>query len=277
MKAALLFAAAVALLGGCVRAAHIDSYLGKCHELLGQIAEFNAELGALGGHDRHKEGHNYKLEMRPECDEHGNFVPKQCHVFKYDDEWCQPDGECFHFKEGEKWCACVDVYSGMPDKSTLVQGGDYLYCDAEVKPQCPWGWMKFGEHGHEYCYTFVDAPKTWVAAERYCQFEKGHLASIHSPETHRFLQTLSRGFTHEFPPAWIGGTNAVKACFWMWTDGYFFKYEEFYMKENMDREDSCLSMNYKFKWSAKCCNETLPFICAKKPGYSHEEPEYVHY
>lgn len=275
MKPALLFAAAVAL-SGFVHAAHIDSYPGKCHEWLEKIEEHNLRKEEEG-YDGHGDKHNYKHEMVPECDEEGNFVPKQCHDFKHDDEWCQPNGECFHFKEGEKWCACVDVHSGMPDKHTLVLGGSNLHCDGESKPPCPWDWMKFGDHGHEYCYIYIDTPCTWVDAERYCQFEGGHLASIHCPEAHRFLQTLTRAHSYKFPPTWIGATNAVKPCFWFWMNGYIFDYEEFYMEENMFRPDSCLSINYKFKWRAMGCNETLPFICAKKPMYHYKELEYDHH
>lgn len=133
------------------------------------------------------------------------------------------------------------------------------------RPCCPKTWTQSGEDGRERCYKYFDSPKTWAQAEGYCQWEGGHLASISCEKTSHFLQTLTRGNSHDFPLSWVGGHNAVQSCLWSWSDGQFFNFENFYDPKCKERENSCLRINYKYqlKWSSGNCNETLPFVCVK--------------
>lgn len=186
-----------------------------------------------------------------DCDVHGNFKPKQCHTVS----------------EDEEWCACVDIHSGQIVPNTMTKGK--LMCDEHGKipiTRCPDGWTYYTDHYHEYCFKFFDDPKTWVEAEGYCQFEGGHLASVHCPETEHFLQLLSRGDTYVFPITWLGASNGVEPCFWFWLDGTTMKYENFYKEETKYRNDSCLQLNHacsnQFKWGSGSCHEHHPFICA---------------
>uniref|UniRef100_A0A3Q0S6D8 C-type lectin domain-containing protein n=1 Tax=Amphilophus citrinellus TaxID=61819 RepID=A0A3Q0S6D8_AMPCI len=74
-----------------------------------------------------------------------------------------------------------------------------------MKKDCPDGWFQFGHQ----CFSFISSAKTWIEAQIFCQFDGGNLASIHSYEENRFVQTLTRGNTHDFPETWIGGTDAI--------------------------------------------------------------------
>lgn len=280
MRSGLLLLAAVVALSGVLlspaRAASISS--GPCHQWLEMVNEHNEEKAKKKHEceqnnncepdDGEYDKHDLKYDMIPECDDHGYFMPKQCHVFKSDFEWCDPSKHCYTFEEGDEWCACVDVKTGMPDKSTMTQHGDNLHCDAygHIEPYCDLGWEHFGSHGHAMCYKFINSKKTWVEAESYCQFEGGNLASIHCPETSHFFQTLTRGNSHNFPLTWVGGHNAVQGCFWMWSNGQKFDYDDWNKVDSKNREHSCLSINegFKLRWSAGCCNQTLPFICEKE-------------
>uniref|UniRef100_A0A4W6FF93 C-type lectin domain-containing protein n=2 Tax=Lates calcarifer TaxID=8187 RepID=A0A4W6FF93_LATCA len=110
-------------------------------------------------------------------------------------------------------------------------GGEYY---------CPSGWTHFGKR----CFMFVDTPKMWTAAEVYCQFEGANLASIHSYEENHFVMSLTRGDTHTFPPAWIGGFDVIRPGFWMWSDGSKFYYDYWCDDHHTERNESCLKMNY---------------------------------
>lgn len=226
---------------------HNVPHSGLCALMMSKLDEFMESLG-LGMDILEEEGFHVM------CDEDGNFEPKQCH----------------EVAPGETWCMCVDVMTGKGRPNTLSKGDD-LMCDENgkiEKPCCPPHWTRFSEHGHDMCYMFINSNKTWVEAESYCRFEHGRLASIHCQETNHFLQVLTRGETYEFPETWVGGTNAVQTCFWMWSDGSDFAFEDWSHEDSKNRNDSCLSINHgcapnQYKWSSSSCNRTLPFVCAK--------------
>ncbi|XP_055012156.1 ladderlectin [Boleophthalmus pectinirostris] len=195
----------------------------------------------------------------PQCDENGNFERRQC--------WASL-GVC--------WCVNPITGEEVPG-SKKMHGQDPPKCDGqeeeeeeehlEKKPDCPEHWSQFDDH----CYIYIDSPKTWAEAEMYCQFEEGHLASVHCSKTKHFLQVLTKGNTHQFPESWVGGTNAVTACLWMWTDGSQFDFEDWSSEECKLREHSCLKINYGYQmhWGSADCNDTLPFVCAKKTEFHH--------
>lgn len=178
----------------------------------------------------------------PQCDEDGNFEPQQC--------WGST-GECW----------CVNTLTGEEIPNTKTGPGEEPV-DCNEDSDCPDSWTRYGEH----CYIFIDSPKSWAEAESYCQFEEGNLASIHSYKENHFLQTLTRGDTHDFPHTWVGGTNAVDTFFWMWSDGSRFVYENWFDDDEEEREDSCLKINsgYQYEWASSSCKDELPFVCSKE-------------
>ncbi|KAK7909495.1 hypothetical protein WMY93_014179 [Mugilogobius chulae] len=210
----------------------------------------------------------------PQCDEDGNFRLMQC--------WDFVDV-----------CWCVNLLTGEEVPGTKTHGSEDLDCEAvqehesehkdgekddnddddddekddeekdddEKKSACPERWTQFQDN----CYIFINSPKTWVHAESYCQFEEGHLASVQCPKTNHFLQVLTKGKTHQFPESWVGGTNTVESCFWMWSDGSLFEFEDWYSDECKNRDRSCLKINhgYQLHWSSSRCSDALPFVCSK--------------
>ncbi|XP_054876256.1 ladderlectin-like [Poeciliopsis prolifica] len=177
----------------------------------------------------------------PQCDANGNFLPQQC-------------------SGSTGYCWCVDIITGeeIPNTKT-APGVRPINCAQNLR--CPYGWTRFGRR----CFLFIDTPKTWPEAEFYCQFEEANLASVHSYEENRFIQTFTRGDTHSFPETWIGGTDAIHLDFWMWSDGSKFDYENWYNDDHNETEERCLKMNYHYtlKWSAAPCDHYLPFVCSK--------------
>ncbi|XP_018535865.1 ladderlectin-like [Lates calcarifer] len=178
----------------------------------------------------------------PQCDAKGNYRPQQC-------------------SGSTGYCWCVNVVTGVEIPNTRTPPGTKpVDCGGEY--YCPSGWTHFGKR----CFMFVDTPKMWTAAEVYCQFEGANLASIHSYEENHFVMSLTRGDTHTFPPAWIGGFDVIRPGFWMWSDGSKFYYDYWCDDHHTERNESCLKMNYGYdmKWAPNACNESHPFVCAKR-------------
>uniref|UniRef100_A0A8C7Y840 C-type lectin domain-containing protein n=1 Tax=Oryzias sinensis TaxID=183150 RepID=A0A8C7Y840_9TELE len=96
--------------------------------------------------------------------------------------------------------------SSMVSSSVCLNTKDNSF--AEEDSGCPHEWTRFGQQ----CFIFINSPKTWAEAEAYCQFDGSNLASIHSYEENHFLQSLTRADTHNFPQAWIGGTDTMHVC-----------------------------------------------------------------
>lgn len=68
------------------------------------------------------------------------------------------------------------------------------------------------------CFVFRGRPTAFVAAEEDCVSQKGHLASIQSSLTNRFLSGLMSGYgVNEL---WLGGDyDLFTQNAWSWTDG----------------------------------------------------------
>uniref|UniRef100_A0A3P9IGM3 C-type lectin domain-containing protein n=1 Tax=Oryzias latipes TaxID=8090 RepID=A0A3P9IGM3_ORYLA len=152
----------------------------------------------------------------------------------------------------------------FPDKSH----DDSKSSSSEEDSGCPDDWTRFGQQ----CFIFINSPKTWAEAESYCQFDGSNLASIHSYEENHFLQSLTRADTHNFPQAWIGGTDTMHFGLWTWSDGSRFLYENWSYKGKDGDADRCLKINYHYelKWTAARCSESLPFVCSKNAEKENE-------
>uniref|UniRef100_A0A3B3HPW6 C-type lectin domain-containing protein n=1 Tax=Oryzias latipes TaxID=8090 RepID=A0A3B3HPW6_ORYLA len=132
-----------------------------------------------------------------------------------------------------------DCDSSSSDKSH----DDSKSSSSEEDSGCPDDWTRFGQQ----CFIFINSPKTWAEAEAYCQFDGSNLASIHSYEENHFLQSLTRADTHNFPQAWIGGTDTMHFGLWTWSDGSRFLYENWSYKGKDGDADRCLKINYHCK------------------------------
>ncbi|XP_034470938.1 galactose-specific lectin nattectin-like [Hippoglossus hippoglossus] len=178
----------------------------------------------------------------PQCDAYGNFLPQQC--------WGSTG-----------YCWCVNVITGVEIPNTQTRPGmDPVECGMGYS--CPSGWSNYAER----CFSFIDSPKMWAEAEIYCQFDGANLASIHSYEENRFVMSLTRGDTHDFPETWIGGVAPVLPGHWLWTDGSKFNYENWFNHHDINNpNETCLKMNYgyDFKWFTNSCSASYPFVCSK--------------
>ncbi|KAK2863375.1 hypothetical protein Q5P01_002908 [Channa striata] len=249
----------------------LSVFLTLCTTLtLSQAGPLNSTVLKFGGLCEYKRlhCHSFYSTFCPECDASGNFLPQQC-------SWSWTDRRCW----------CVDVITGetIPNTDTPL-GTPSSHC----------GWFNFGER----CYSFINTPKKWLEAEIYCQFDGANLASVHSEEENRFIISLTRGDTHDFPQTWLGGFDVIHPGYWIWSDGTTFNYKNCHHEDDDDHSDqhhdhddhhkddddqdhdshhdddedhkdekkNCLRINYDYdlKWFYTSCADSLPFVCSKK-------------
>ncbi|XP_028822895.1 galactose-specific lectin nattectin-like isoform X1 [Denticeps clupeoides] len=131
----------------------------------------------------------------------------------------------------------------------------------EPSEPCAKDWVL---HGTRYFKLFTTAAD-WAVAERACQSNGGHLASIHSAEEHRFLAGLVKKVGNI--SVWIGGSDAVKVGTWFWSDGSKWDFAEWASGEpnNGGQKQHCAQL-----WAAAnmnfddfYCESPLAYVCAK--------------
>merc|ERR1712142_419035 len=123
---------------------------------------------------------------------------------------------------------------------------------------CPDGWMLF----EGKCYGHPkDRKLNWTDAESFCQsWSTGsHLASIHSAEEQKFVQTT-------FPQhMWLGGSDKAKDGTWVWSDGTPWDYSDWSSGQPDNHGGDCLKGNWhNLLWDDDACSKEYLFLCMKK-------------
>ena len=148
---------------------------------------------------------------------------------------------------------------------------------------CGLGWHEY----EGYCYKYVGSDRekySWEQAKEGCiSLHKAHLASIHSVDEHRFIQTTIPtydSFSQFFP--WIGakyGSNDTSRNDelahgkskvmdgWEWEDGSDVDYwDENYFPSGSDLSNHCIAINnwaYGL-WQDDDCESGHNYVCKKK-------------
>ena len=130
---------------------------------------------------------------------------------------------------------------------------------SECAAFCPVGWKSMGYN----CYKLFDEKKTWSQAEAHCMGLGGHLASIQSPEEHKFVADL--GLVSDEEIAYLGGSDLGEEKKWVWTDGTPFEYTNWLEGEpnnSLGDEDCMMLWKQKGdKWNDTACSREFKFIC----------------
>ncbi|KAK2844142.1 hypothetical protein Q5P01_010801 [Channa striata] len=108
----------------------------------------------------------------------------------------------------------------------------------------------------------------WSEAEHYCTNLKANLASLPNTETYNFIREIIFKATGTSPGTWVGGTDASKEGYWLWSSGEKFAFINWGPKEpnNLGGLEDCMEINFRGKDyvnDAKCSLKK-PFVCAKR-------------
>ena len=149
----------------------------------------------------------------------------------------------------------------------------FLGPDKECVEDCKAGWEANGEH----CYFWSISKAIWDAAERTCEHQGGHLASVTSNATNQYILSglAQRGMTEEL---WIGGTDSKEEGSWEWTDGGAWDFTYWAPREpkhttalNCLQYYSSSSLNpfnfnpvSEFEWYNANCDAQVRFLCSQK-------------
>ncbi|KAM9737583.1 C-type mannose receptor 2-like isoform 1-T1 [Menidia menidia] len=112
-------------------------------------------------------------------------------------------------------------------------------------------------------YHYVNIPKTWADAQRYCRDVYVDLATVQSPAEHKRLMGI-------VPPsekqAWIGLSDNLIS--WKWTHGNVkFNNSADYSNwkpgqpDNKDSNESCVVMQHDGLWRDENCLTDRPSVC----------------
>ena len=80
---------------------------------------------------------------------------------------------------------------------------------------CPPGW----ELEEDSCYLWPDKKKTWDEAERHCNNNDQHLASVTNLNIHNYILSKAKSRDRKQEGYWIGGTYLEEENRWRWSDG----------------------------------------------------------
>ena len=103
---------------------------------------------------------------------------------------------------------------------------------------------------------------SWDAAERFCQSEGGHLASVNSSAIEDYL---TKGMANRgYDSAWFGGNDMDKEGTWKWADciPWDFTFWNPGEPNNGGGVQNCLSHDLsKWGWDDDTCSNEKWFVC----------------
>ncbi|KAL1277426.1 hypothetical protein QQF64_024099 [Cirrhinus molitorella] len=114
-------------------------------------------------------------------------------------------------------------------------------------------------------YHFVNEPKTWTEAQRYCRQNYTDLATIDNmDEMNRLINQVTGIYSGS---AWIGQYDDVNSWRWSLEDNDFYQEGERDFRnwkhepDNSGGNDLCVYMNTNGNWYDMSCDNTLKFVC----------------
>ena len=150
-----------------------------------------------------------------------------------------------YYKEDKDFLMVLEV----PDDIKYQVGGGSLIIDVEVDIRDEEGWV---EDITSFTFSLHATKKTWEEAERDCQREGGHLASVTSDEENEMVSNLVAD-----KKVWLGGSwqgalgspqlggspqwGGVTPVGWAWSDNSTWGYTNW----GGDSEDWCIKFEDK--------------------------------
>merc|ERR1712115_318448 len=134
----------------------------------------------------------------------------------------------------------------------------YLHL-AMGQQDCPNGWSEFESNCYKMSKGRVSKQDQ---AQKNCQKEGGHLASIHSEAENNFVANLTNGVS-----IWVGGTYDPTNQTWMWVDGSPLTFTG-WPDDEPSGDGNCMLTNWggDGEWNDRPCNQrgfSAKFLCKR--------------
>ena len=177
-----------------------------------------------------------------------------------------------YFEEDHSYSATLEFSKNL--RNLVGQGFLVIQLDADMHDAE--GWVETLTYsGESKQFKLIDGKKSWEEAEKVCQSEGGHLASVVSEEEKREVFLLAQGDEDDFlflvyPDAqkvWIGGTDQVEEGSWRWSDHSSWMLAVDMTKKfgvNGDENDCMRVDGDTGDWRDGNCSEELAFICEQR-------------
>ena len=126
---------------------------------------------------------------------------------------------------------------------------------------CKKNWVQNGDH----CYYWSLTTAHWAKAEKGCNYCKGHLASVTSEATNKFILSETKKQNISMP-IWLGGSDKEEQGIWKWTDQSPWSFENWAENET-SQGGNCLCYNSPAttpRWSPSKCDQRFQYVCNLK-------------
>ena len=138
-------------------------------------------------------------------------------------------------------------------------------------PSCPNNWEE--KEGH--CFLWPSVRKSWREAEKFCNDEGGHLASVTNMEIHNYIWSKEKVDPDDYRTFfWIGGSDRDKEGRWKWTDGSEWKFTKWATGPTRQPDnygffgEGCVQIYHEWYakdgWNDADCGKVLQFVCSQR-------------
>ncbi|XP_058251172.1 lactose-binding lectin l-2-like [Hemibagrus wyckioides] len=110
-------------------------------------------------------------------------------------------------------------------------------------------------------------PLLFSSFQNHCLKFGSNMMSVHNNNEYQLAKSLIRAYDPKDPPTWLGLSNCQKRHNWFWSDGTKVTFTKWNPTEpNFRNNECCVHMNWggQKDWNDIPCEETYPFVCAKK-------------
>ena len=129
-----------------------------------------------------------------------------------------------------------------------------------LSSSCPDGWERLEGH----CYLWPPTESSWAAAEQFCNYQDGHLASVTTEEIHMYMR-YKVNIVDGLGDVWVGGSDKEEGGVWTWTDGSAWNFTRWATKpvRQPDGKRLCLGIYHKLAndgWHDWPCHDKQRFV-----------------
>nr|AGN52245.1 mannose receptor c type 1 [Megalobrama amblycephala] len=178
----------------------------------------------------------------------------------------------YHYSE-EQECAVMGIGSGTFGKwvATDCNSTNGFICSRDVDPgiatvptELPKTFVRLGNSS----FKLIQENLTWSEANRRCEEEGAHLASIRDLVTQAYLELQ---VYRAQQPMWIGLNSVKSNGYFQWANNWTMKMEKWAPSEPRPNHP-CAYMGIRGEWRTTLCNQTFYGICEQTTDIAPSPP-----